>query len=239
MTPRPAARSTGSARIVTQEVTGLPLRAPPGQRHADRGRAPLDGDLGRRRRDGASRRAAARPRRRRARRGAAHRAPGRRQAAPPADRAGQGAGQRDRCGLLRRRAGRALRPRPRRRRRGHPPGGASSEGHGPRRHPTGPARHHPGRARRRADPRAPGPRGPSWSRSPPRATAARPAGRRRASGGTGVFVGALRDALLRRRGRRRGALAQGPPDLPPRRRGRSPPSRSARTRATSWSPATA
>ncbi len=103
---------------------GVPRRAPPGQRHPDRGRPPLDGHLGRRRRDGAPGRPAPRPRRRRPRRGAAHRAPGRRQAAAPADRAGQGAGQRGRRGLVRRRARRAVRPRPRGRRRGHPSGGA-------------------------------------------------------------------------------------------------------------------
>ena len=54
------------------------------------------------------------------RRGPARRAPGRRQAAPPADRPGQGARQRARRRVLRRRARRAVRARPRGRRRRHP-----------------------------------------------------------------------------------------------------------------------
>ncbi len=102
---------------------GLRRRAPLRERDADRGRAPVDGHLGGRRRDGAARPPAARPEPRGARRGAARRTPGRGQAAPRADRAGQGAGQRDRCGLLRRRARRAVRAGPRGRRRRHPSGG--------------------------------------------------------------------------------------------------------------------
>ncbi len=64
-----------------------------------------------------------RPRRGRPGRGPAVRAPGRRQAAPPADRPGQGARQRDRCGVLRHRPRRAVRARPRGGRRRHPTGG--------------------------------------------------------------------------------------------------------------------
>ena len=62
--------------------------------------------------------------------------------------------------------------------------------------------------------------------------------RSRQIGGTGVFVSALRDALLARRRRRRRALAQGPAHRARRRASRWPPYRRARTRATCSSPAT-
>ena len=58
-------------------------------------------------------------------------------------------------------------------------------------------------------------------------------------GGTGVFVSALRDALLAGRGRRRRPLAQGPADDAGRRHRARRRSRCARTRATPSSPATA
>ena len=57
-------------------------------------------------------------------------------------------------------------------------------------------------------------------------------------GGTGVFVSALRDALLGRRDRRRRALVQGPADRSRRTGSWSRPCRRARTRATCWSRAT-
>ena len=58
-------------------------------------------------------------------------------------------------------------------------------------------------------------------------------------GGTGVFVSALRDALLAARDRHRRALAQGPSDRAGRRPGHRRRYRCGRTRATCWSPATA
>ena len=57
-------------------------------------------------------------------------------------------------------------------------------------------------------------------------------------GGTGVFVTALRDALLARRGRLRRPLAEGPADRAARRAWCSPRCRCARTRVTCWSRAT-
>ena len=110
--------------------------------------------------------AAARPRPGRARRGRARRAPGgRRQAAAPADRAGQGAGQRDRRRVLRRRAGRAVRSSTptRSRRRPGPEGRRMTPG--PRRPPPSgwapapAARPHPVRPRRRRPDRRARPRG--------------------------------------------------------------------------------
>ena len=76
----------------------------------------------------------------------------------------------------------------------------------------------------------------SWSRSRPRATLDRAAGQ---LGGTGVFVSALRAGPARRRGRPRGALAQGPAGRPRARpgRGRGPGARGPPRRRSS--PATA
>ena len=183
----------------------------------------------------------------RPRRGPADRAPGRRQAAARADRPGQGARQRrparcptpprwPSCSRSTREARRRRHPRP------------TSERGSSMTAPATAARRHP---RRRCSPRTQaelvadaGPRAgsaarSSWSRSPPTATAARPPARRwPTSVGTGVFVSALRDALLARRDRRRRALAEGPADRRRRRASRWPPYRRARTPATSSSPAT-
>ena len=57
-------------------------------------------------------------------------------------------------------------------------------------------------------------------------------------GGTGVFVSALRDALLQRRDRLRRALAEGPADRAARGPDAGRRCRGARTRGTCWSPAT-
>ena len=131
-----------------------------------------------------------------------------RQADAPADGAGQGAGQHRRRGVLRRGAGRALLPRPAGRRRRDPartgcavtqqdpdqPEQGLARDRAPRRHPRLAARPHPGRPRRRRCSRerlgvevelvevtTEG----DVSRAP-----------LASMGGVGVFVGALRDALL-------------------------------------------
>ena len=120
----------------------------------------------------------------------------------------------------------------------------------PHRHPRLRAGPHPERHRRRRPDRRHRPARPSWSRSAPRATPhAEPLAQ---IGGTGVFVSALREALLRRRGRPGGALAQGPahrarrghragrrarPRGPARRRGR--PRRAHPRRAARRAPASA
>ena len=92
------------------------------------------------------------------------------------------------------------------------------------------------RAGRRRPHRAHRPRGRAGRRSRRTATPRREALAQ--IGGTGVFVSALRDALLAGDGRLRRALAQGPADRRRRRASCSPPCRRARTRATCWSPAT-
>ena len=100
--------------IVAQEVAAFDAARRQASVTPDRRGAALDGHRRGRGRAGPADGPPARPRRRLARRGPHEHAPGRRQAAPPADRPRQGARQRDRRRLLRRRAGRAVRPRPRR-----------------------------------------------------------------------------------------------------------------------------
>ena len=109
-------RRRGRAHDRRPGARRVPRRPPQPERDADRGGAAHDGDRRGRGRAGPAAAPDARPRRLRARRGREDPAPRRREAAPPADRARQGAGQRLRCGLLRRRAGRAVRARPRGRR---------------------------------------------------------------------------------------------------------------------------
>ena len=99
-------------RIVAGEVTAFCDGAPSRRGCADRRGAAQPGDGCRRGRDGAAHRAAARARSRGASRSRADRAPCRRQAAACADRADQGAGQHQRHRLLCRRAGGAVLTRP-------------------------------------------------------------------------------------------------------------------------------
>ena len=143
----------------------------------------------------------------------------------------------DRRGVLRRGARRAVRARPRGRRGRHPGGGGGHDRRPPLRD------RHP----RLACSPAPS---PATSPTPCRAPLGRevelvevttegdvssaPAGH---IGGTGVFVSALRDALLRGEVDVAVHSLKDLPTAPPT-GSRSPPSRCARTRATSWSPAT-
>ena len=187
---------------------GVPRRPPPGQRHPDRRRAALDGHRRRRRRDGPARHPAARPRRRRRAPRSLHavRRVADKLLHQPTVRVKELANE---TGAVSYAAALAelfaLDPDGRRRR--HPAGGAvvstvqqpvttrrSVIRVGTR---ALPARPHPVRARRR---RCSAPRSAatsSWSRSPPRATAPGVGAPLAGVGGTGVFVSALRDALLR------------------------------------------
>ena len=94
----------------------LPHRPPQPERDPDRGRPAHDGDRRRRGRARPDHRATSRARRLLACGGGEVDPPGRREAAPPADRPRQAAGQRGGSHLLRRRARRAVRARPRGRR---------------------------------------------------------------------------------------------------------------------------
>ena len=219
----------------------VPRRPAPGERHPDRGRAPLDGDRGRRRRDGPARGPAARPRRRR-----------------PAPRSGTPcAGSPTSCSTSPRSGSRSSptsrAPSP------TPPRSPSCSRSTPRpstrsprpeglaltRAPSGSAPAAPCSPRPRPSrwPRSSATGSavrPSWSRSPPRATCSQDAGTaaRRIQHHRRVRQRPARGAARRpdRRGR---ALAQGPPDLP-RRRHRAGRGAAARgSRATSSSPATA
>ncbi len=102
----------------------LPRRPPLVQCHPDRRRLAHDGHRGGRGRGRPPAVAAARPRPADPRRGRAGRAPCGRQAAAPADGPREGARQRGGRDLLRGRARRAVLARPRGRRRGHPRGGS-------------------------------------------------------------------------------------------------------------------
>ena len=105
-------------------ASGVPRRPQQQERHPHGGGAALDGDRGGRVRALPPDRPAAGARRGHPRRGRARHPPRRGEAAPPADRAGQGAGQPLRRGFLRRSARRALRAQPRGR-RGRDPGGGT------------------------------------------------------------------------------------------------------------------